>query len=159
MERCSICLDTLDNHKCTLPCGHCFHSVCAIKSFRISNKCPLCRNEPNDLEQREERSLEEIIQILSERSVQHTMERRVLQQRNSNLIRRVPILRSLKEKMKERKKIEDKCKIQLNSIWNLKIKELKKDRDVLFFKHEYDKARRNHQRAYHIFNSTINQYI
>ncbi len=158
-ERCSICLDMLDDNKCTLPCGHCFHSICAIKSFRISNKCPLCRNEPVDLDQQPERSITDIIEIISERTFQESMEQRAVYQRNLNLIRRVPGLRVLKTKMLERKKIEDSCKKELNRIWSLKVKELKKDPDIMLLKYKYDKARRNHLRAYHIFHRNINQHV
>ena len=156
-ESCSICLEKLDDNKCTLPCGHCFHSTCAIKSFRVSNKCPLCRNET--VEQEPERAITDIIQIISERTFQESMEQRALHQRNVNLVRRIPGLRALKIKMMERKKIEDSCKKELNRIWSIKVKELKKDPDILLLRNKYDKARRNHLRAYHIFHRNINEHI
>ena len=55
-ETCSICLEPLDalatgnNAKCTLPCGHAFHSCCIIKVARSDTHChgmcPLCRATP-----------------------------------------------------------------------------------------------------------------
>lgn len=42
METCSICTSNFKN-PCTLPCNHCFCSVCIATWFTRSASCPLCR--------------------------------------------------------------------------------------------------------------------
>lgn len=45
-ENCAICLESLQNNKCTLtPCGHLFHALClqAHVNHTHHNKCPYCR--------------------------------------------------------------------------------------------------------------------
>lgn len=44
---CPVCLDSLPAEKCTLECGHDFHSECIIRWFRregSAGACPVCRD-------------------------------------------------------------------------------------------------------------------
>jgi hypothetical protein len=45
-EKCSICLENIENNEYNLPeCNHNFHTNCIITWFRAGhNCCPLCRN-------------------------------------------------------------------------------------------------------------------
>ena len=50
VDECAICLDPLvafSSTTCTLPCSHVFHAPCVarLRSFGISEVCPLCRAE------------------------------------------------------------------------------------------------------------------
>jgi len=43
-ENCSVCLDTLSNKICKIPCGHMFHKHCLIDWIRYDNNlCPNCQ--------------------------------------------------------------------------------------------------------------------
>jgi len=57
-EECSICLSSLDAFRCTLPCGHSFHTSCVMKALQSSPACPLCR-EPYFEAPDQEREVEE----------------------------------------------------------------------------------------------------
>lgn len=47
---CSVCLDEMDSSDNTktqlvaLECGHQFHTMCIVKAFRYSPRCPMCRD-------------------------------------------------------------------------------------------------------------------
>lgn len=43
-EKCHICLETLDNKICKIPCGHMFHKHCLFDWIRDNNHCPKCNN-------------------------------------------------------------------------------------------------------------------
>lgn len=51
-ESCVICLEEFEKNSkdvSTLPCGHEFHTRCITEWMLKSKKCPLCREEINDL--------------------------------------------------------------------------------------------------------------
>jgi len=63
MDNCSICREELNDkhHEFTLECKHTFHTMCIINSFRITNRCPVCRStagyretRPVDIEENED---------------------------------------------------------------------------------------------------------
>ena len=48
-EECPICFEKIEERNCaTTKCGHQFCLSCIIKSGRISNDCPLCRQAITD---------------------------------------------------------------------------------------------------------------
>ena len=48
-NKCAICLDDLSKgkHISYLPCCHVYHSKCIKKWLKVSNLCPLCKEEVN----------------------------------------------------------------------------------------------------------------
>ena len=66
MDNCSICREELNDkhHEFTLECKHTFHTMCIINSFRITNRCPVCRStagyretRPVDIEENEDENI------------------------------------------------------------------------------------------------------
>ena len=41
---CIICLETLSKNQKKLKCNHLFDKNCIIEWFKVSNRCPLCKN-------------------------------------------------------------------------------------------------------------------
>jgi hypothetical protein len=46
-ERCSICLDTIEEDDFSLPCNHTFHKGCIKRWSQKSKACPLCNRIHN----------------------------------------------------------------------------------------------------------------
>lgn len=43
-EVCPVCLEKMsENGNSTLPCGHCFHTMCVIQAYTHTPSCPMCR--------------------------------------------------------------------------------------------------------------------
>ena len=44
-DECQICLDLLNGHALTMPCGHVYHMNCVLDWFNNSMTCPCCRQK------------------------------------------------------------------------------------------------------------------
>ena len=44
MEECAICLNEIKGVYKKTKCNHIFHEECIVKWYKVSHRCPLCRN-------------------------------------------------------------------------------------------------------------------
>jgi hypothetical protein len=156
MSECSICLTPLNDHISTLPCGHIFHSVCMIKTFRKFDSCPLCRARPHGIEREtNDVPIDIFIQIMTQHALDRERERRSYISRSSNISRRVPLLKKLKKTMQQKQIEENKCKCSLNREWEAGLSRLRNNETILDLKRRHTNARKQYLRAYKKYNYNL----
>ena len=49
-EECIICLDSIEKEWRTLACNHHYHKKCIERWMRVSERCPICMRNINEIE-------------------------------------------------------------------------------------------------------------
>ena len=97
-EVCTVCLEPVDQHAATLPCGHCFHSSCLINVFRRFETCPVCRQRVDGVTDVPNTAARMIMDVVEE--LQNSD--REMMQRQVSIRRRSPRLADLYQRSREK---------------------------------------------------------
>ena len=128
-EICAVCLDDIENKKCELDCGHCFHTACILKCASTQNSCPICRSilfEKFETQKNEEESQTIEIAIIDSENEWINAQRAVknYDARRNRLARTNTSIHNNREKMKNFKREYQSAEKTFDTDWDLACRHL-----------------------------------
>ena len=125
---CAVCLEAIkgEDAAATLPCGHRFHTVCAINVFRRYSTCPICRASVGGLvedapQPSAQRAAHDVLNHLYEEMERATRERAEGSRRELRIRRQAPNIARQYECVRERSRDAHAAERRLNefrsSLW------------------------------------------
>ena len=156
-EVCAVCLDEIENTKCELDCGHCFHARCILKCASTQNSCPICRStlfEKIEAQKNEEESQTiEIAIIDSEHEWIHAQRAvKNYDARRNRLARTNTSIHNNREKMKNFKKEFQNAEKTFDIEWDLACRDLWNSSEFKRKRTELHNKKRKWKRSESIYN-------
>ena len=141
MSVCSICLQHSEEEETTsLPCGHAFHADCLVPWLLKQGSCPNCRYTERKDDTQQDATVTDLRNIIEGINHQRAEQQRKFT-RNVRLGKKKDAPKSLQkkillyEKCKERMRITNETKKNLEINIQTIVKKIKKEQDVIYKKY------------------------
>lgn len=95
---CAICLEDVQENASVLECGHSFHLLCLLRSFKHKNSCPTCRRTIDETQEAQTENVGTTFVFEEDRRLQNYIARVNRGVRNNNK------MACLREKVKRKEK-------------------------------------------------------
>tara|TARA_B100000214_G_scaffold374022_1_gene355692 strand:- start:1065 stop:1604 length:540 start_codon:yes stop_codon:yes gene_type:complete len=125
MTECAICLESLeDGNKCMLPgCNHGFHVSCILNNIQYDKRCPICRENIPNVEEKKPEETNNIISLETFYNDYQRKRRNFLNKRR-RIIKNDEQLYKLDKKLKEETKLFKQTEKDIDKLWNVKTRKL-----------------------------------
>ena len=160
-SECCICLNPLEKDTCSLPgCGHTFHVSCLMNYCQHDTRCPLCRKNVPDVNDKPKNNVFDYTVSLDQMYDSFISNKRRYDRKRRRILNMNETLKKKYIKSKECLKDMVFSEKELDKVWNAKLKELwREDEELNSLKKLYDKHKKKYNRIDKYVKDKITNHI